>query len=123
MPNLQDINIITINYFLYKMPVESSITFRKSRKKGKKYDAIIPAKLWNKYRTPLANRDKIISFGALGYQHYKDLIGSYSKLDHLDKYRRRLYRARHAAIFQANSRTPSYQIRYTPAWFSWRYLW
>jgi hypothetical protein len=37
----------------------------------------------------------INSFGHTSYQQYKDRIGAFSHLDHLDKDRRRLYLSRH----------------------------
>jgi hypothetical protein len=42
------------------------------------------------------NDKKLASFGALGYQQYKDKIGAYKHLDHNDKKRRALYNIRHA---------------------------
>ena len=37
----------------------------------------------------------VTSFGHVDYQQYKDRIGFYSHLNHLNKDRRRLYLARH----------------------------
>ena len=65
------------------------VRFEKSKLRNKKYDAV----LMNKY----SNQLKRVSFGHKGYQQYKDSTGLnlYSKLDHKDKERRRLYYARH----------------------------
>lgn len=82
--------------------------FRKSKRKNKKYDAIL-------YDTE-NKRTKIISFGDSRYQHYKDTtgLGEYSNLDHNDEERRRLYRSRHYK---------THKKKYSPSWFSWNYLW
>jgi len=61
---------------------------------------------------------KTVQFGAKGYQQYQDQtpLGLYSSEDHLDEKRRENYQARHGA--------QGYQTReYSPAWFSWNYLW
>jgi len=61
---------------------------------------------------------KTVQFGAKGYQQYQDStpLKLYSSEDHLDESRRDNYRARHGAQgYQEN--------QYSPAWFSWNYLW
>jgi hypothetical protein len=83
------------------------IEFSRSDRKGKKYKAVV--------------NGKIVHFGALGYQHYRDRIGLYKSLDHLDPKRRKSYRDRHKKIMKGS--VPAYTIKYTPAWFSWHYLW
>lgn len=82
------------------MVVLEGIDFRKSKLTNKKYDAF-------------RNGKKLASFGDKRYQHYKDVIGMYSHLNHLDKKRRKLYYARHGKA----------TIKYSPKWFSHRYLW
>jgi hypothetical protein len=82
--------------------------FTKSTNPNKKYDIVVDGKK--------------ISFGAAGYQQYHDKIGLYSNLDHKDVKRRQAYRNRHSKILLADGR-PAYKVRYTPAWFSWNYLW
>lgn len=72
-----------------------------SKRKGKKYDVYDGKN--NKY---------IASFGAVGYQQYKDKIGFYKEFDHLDKKRRERYYKRHK---EANYLSPK--------WFSHKYLW
>ncbi len=98
-----------------------NLKFRESKKPGKKYDALISADTWNTYRADKTTKPVSVSFGALGYEHYKDKIGNFSYYDHNDKSRRAQYRARHSKIL--NHGVPSYKIHFTPAWFSWHYLW
>ena len=83
--------------------------FRQSTRKNKKYDAILTDDKGNTIHIP---------FGDTRYEQYKDTtgLGLYSKGDHLDEKRRTSYRARHGA-------NGSQTIRYSPAWFSWTYLW
>jgi len=83
------------------------IKFSKSNVKGKKYKAEV--------------NGRVVHFGALGYKQYHDKIGMYSSDDHNDVKRRDRYRARHKKIMIGS--TPAYKIKYTPAWFSWNYLW
>ena len=82
--------------------MSDKIKFEKSKVKGKKYTAILPD-------------GKKVSFGALGYQQYKDTtpLKLYSNLDHNDKERRDRYYARH----------PKDYPKYSPDWFSKKYLW
>ena len=78
------------------------ITFRKSTKKFKKYDAIMP-------------NGSIVSFGDKRYSQYHDnALGLYKNLDNNDKERRRLYKLRHEK---------DRHIKYSPGWFSDQYLW
>jgi hypothetical protein len=78
----------------------------KSTRAGKKYSVYVTSEKGN---------PKLIHFGALGYQHYKDKIGLYSDLDHLDKGRRKNYRSRHQHDRINDKNTPGY--------WSWHYLW
>jgi hypothetical protein len=82
--------------------MDKEIKFEKSKVKGKKYTAILPD-------------GKRVNFGALGYEHYEDKtpLKLYSHLDHNDKQRRDLYYKRH------NKDYP----KYSPDWFSKKYLW
>ena len=79
--------------------------FRKSKRKNKKYDAI------------LKNNDKIIyvPFGDVFFQQYKDKIGLYSHKDHLDEQRRMRYITRHRHWIKDGF--------YSPSYFSMFYLW
>jgi hypothetical protein len=74
--------------------------FRKSTNPMKKYDAFLGGK-------------KVASFGATGYEQYRDAIGIYLADDHMDPARRRNYFTRHG------SAAP----RLSPKWFSHNYLW
>lgn len=86
------------------------VGFRKSANRKKKYDAI------------LQNIDtykiKYVPFGADPkiYQHYRDNTPNkvYSRLNHNDKNRRRLYRIRH---YKTHNKI------FSPSWFSWHFLW
>lgn len=85
------------------------IEFRRSTCKHKKYDVFLINKQTRKIYK--------LSFGDKRYEQFKDStgLGLYSKLNHGDKRRRSLYRKRHR-----NTYDPKY---YSPAYFSWRYLW
>lgn len=83
------------------------LSFEKSPVKNKKYRAKV-----------LVKKDVIknVDFGDSRYEHYKDStgLGLWSHKDHNDSNRRRLFRARH----RLNAKK-----KYSPAWFSWNYLW
>jgi len=74
--------------------------FKKSKRKNKKYDI---------YK----NNRYVVSFGDNRYQQYKDKIGLYKSLDHLDKKRRDNYYARHGKESRLG----------TAKYFSHKYLW
>lgn len=74
--------------------------FKKSKRKNKKYDV---------YK----NGKYLVSFGDKRYQQYKDKIGYYSELDHLDEKRRLRYYQRHGKDAVVES----------AKWFSHKYLW
>jgi hypothetical protein len=86
------------------------VKFERSKNAKKKYDAIL--------KNNKTARLKRISFGARGYEQYKDSTGKklYTHADHLDENRRRLYRKRHAG--EGDPRR-----KYSAGWFSWHYLW
>ena len=85
------------------------VKFRRSQTKNKKYDALIQHKTTDK--------KFVIPFGDNRYSHYNDStgLGLYSELNHNDKVRRALYRARHSVFYDSKF--------YSPAYFSWKYLW
>jgi len=84
------------------MYIYKKYVIKPSKLKHKKYDVF--DKQTNK---------KILSFGDKRYEQYKDKIGHYKHLDHLDKKRRDNYYKRH----KENYPYPS------PDWFSKKFLW
>jgi hypothetical protein len=60
---------------------------------------------------------KLIHFGAVGYQQYKDRVPGqrYKSYDHLDKKRRARYRKRHA--------TDNIHDKNSAGYWAWNYLW
>lgn len=76
-----------------------------------------------KYTAILPN-GKEVSFGDKRYQQYKDRtpLKLYSNLDHSNSERRKNYRKRHGALKNTNG-IRYVDIKHSPAWFSWRYLW
>jgi len=83
------------------------IGFTKSLTKNKKYDAILKNKQ--------TGQIKKVPFGDSRYQHYRDStnLKLYSYLDHLDEKRKKNYYLRHGK--QAD--------KFSPKWFSHRFLW
>lgn len=96
------------------------INFVRSDKVHKKYKATIPAKLWSKHRSA-TTVDRVVHFGDTRYQHYKDRIGLFAKLDHNDAKRRKNYRTRHGAIMAKGGL--AIEVKFSPAYFSYYYLW
>lgn len=84
------------------------LRFERSHLKFKKYNAI----LLNRK----TNHEVRIPFGHSSYEQYEDKTGLklYTKKDHKDKKRRLNYRSRHAKDINQ---------RYSPSWFSLKYLW
>ena len=85
------------------------IILRKSKSKGKKFDAIVDG--------------KTVSFGALPYEHYTDGLGYKG---HLDKERRDNYEKRHKTIGEfRNIMTPRQRLASfaTPSFWAYRLLW
>ena len=78
------------------------IRFERSKVNGKKYTAVLPD-------------GRRVNFGALGYQQYMDRtpLKLYASLDHRDPERRARYYQRHAKNYP----------KYSPDWFSKKYLW
>lgn len=82
----------------------------------------------NKKYTAILPDGKRVSFGDKRYQQYKDSVpvrmggGLYSKKNHMDKQRRASYRSRHSKL---KCKDGEYCInkKYSPAWFSYHYLW
>jgi len=90
--------------------------FEKSDKKDKKYIAILKNKETGK--------EVKIYFGGIRpngipYEQFRDTtgLGLYSKYDHNDKNRRRLYRNRHS------KEKKTFKDFFTPSYYSWFFLW
>jgi hypothetical protein len=86
--------------------IEKGFFIKKSKMKNKKYDIYV--KVDNIYK-------KLLSFGQLPYEHFKDStpLKLYTHLNHNDENRRRLYYLRHPRTTDKTS------ARY----WSNRYLW
>lgn len=84
--------------------------FTVSKSKNKKYDVVY--------------NGKTISFGDSRYQHYKDQtgLGKFSNLDHNDKERRKLYRARASKIVDKQGNL-TYLDKNSPNYWAYHYLW
>jgi hypothetical protein len=94
--------------------VPRNVEFEKSPRKGKKYRV---------YFT-LGGEEYVVDFGQLGYEHYKDStpLKLYSRLNHGDKERRRLYIARATNIVDRQGRLTGDDPT-SPNYWSIRYLW
>jgi hypothetical protein len=80
-----------------------------------------------KYSAWVTRRDKPtlgpIHFGDKRYEQFEDrVLGLYSNKDHLDKRRRAAYRKRHGVTLTKDRRR-AVDVKFSPAWFSWHYLW
>lgn len=99
------------------------VKIEESDKVNKKYKATIKKEFWNKeHPKDIVNNDKIIYFGAKGYQQYHDQFGIFSEYDHFDEKRRQNYKKRHGAVKRGDG-TLAVDYKYSPAWFSYYYLW
>ena len=96
--------------------------FEKSKKEGKKYDAILAR------RTPSSspkgddtNREVRIPFGDKDYGQYRDTtnLKLYSHLDHFDVKRRTAYKIRHAKDVKRDAAG----AMYSPGYFALSVLW
>ena len=82
----------------------------------------------NKKYTAVLDNGKRVSFGDRRYEQYRDSVpkrlggGLYSHLDHNDAKRRENYRRRHAGVQKSSGRR-AIDEQYSPAWFSYHYLW
>ena len=84
----------------------------------KKYTAIIPKRGGGATR---------VSFGDRNYSQYRDQVprdaggGQWGQLDTNNPNRRASYRKRHGGIMCDGARCVD--VRYSPAWFSYNFLW
>ncbi len=72
--------------------------------------------------TAVLSDGRRVNFGDRRYQHFKDRIGLWRSLDHGDRKRRANYRRRHGAIRTSDGKR-AVDVKHSPAWFSYRYLW
>lgn len=86
-----------------------------------------PVKQRKKY-TAVLKDGRLVHFGHRDYQQYADSVpksmggGRYSHLDHRDEQRRQNYRRRHAGVRTASGQR-AIDVQYSPAWFSYYFLW
>lgn len=80
-----------------------------------------------KYTAHLKNGKKV-NFGHRDYQQFKDIVpiskggGLWRHKDHEDSKRRENYRKRHGGV-RTKTGGKAYQVKYSPSWFSYHYLW
>ena len=101
---------------------EVVVNIYKSTKKGKKYKAVVKNKK--------TRRTRLLHFGGLGYEQFKDStgLGLYTHLNHGDPKRRRNYFGRHSNGNTTKRKALNYEIKkskglYTPRLLSHKYLW
>jgi len=100
---------------------EKILEFKRGTRKGKKYTVIVQDKQTKKTR--------ILHFGAVGYQQYKDRtpLKLYAKYNHDDISRMHNYYSRHSGIAQRgaaiNKEFKNSSGYYTPKLLSHIYLW
>jgi hypothetical protein len=80
------------------------------------------SKYWVYVKSDNKKGFKKIGFGLKGYQHYKDKLGYYKSLDHLDKQRRDRYRARASKIKNKKGEL-TYKDKNTSNYWAFHYLW
>lgn len=80
-----------------------------------------------KYTAILKNGQRV-NFGHRDYEHYRDSVPKslggkkWSHKDHGDIKRRKNYQLRHSKVRTASGKY-AYQIKYSPSWFAYHYLW
>ena len=67
-------------------------------------------------------KKKLIHFGQLPYQHFKDKIGLYKSLDHNDKDRRERYLKRAKGITDKNGKI-TWKDKNSSNYYSIKFLW
>ena len=91
------------------------------------YFTVAPKKSGKKYIAHLPD-GRTVKFGQIGYEHYKDSVPKrlggkmWSHEDHLDKKRKANYISRHSNIINKSGKK-SINVKYSPAWFSYHFLW
>lgn len=85
----------------------------------KKYTAIVP----------VGKRSRRVSFGHRDYEHYKDAVPAslggqkWTHKNHRNPSRRANYRKRHGSMRCKRSSQRCVDVKYSPAWFSYHFLW
>jgi hypothetical protein len=107
--------MLYVLYMRYLMTEYDFSHFEPSRRLNKKYNAVIQNKQ--------TGRVVKIPFGDSRYEQYKDStgLGLWSHKDHGDRVRRRAYESRHGQWDASDGGDNTYY--FSPAYFSWRYLW
>jgi hypothetical protein len=84
------------------------VRFEKAKAKNKKYSAIL--------EDVKTKKTKRVNFGDDRYEQYEDStgLGLYSHKDHKDEKRRAAYKSRHAKTAA---------VKWSPSWFSMKFLW
>jgi len=85
--------------------------------KNKFYDIFVSNRTPKKYvahMKEISGTRKKVYFGDRRYEQFYDKLGFYKNLNHLDPNRRRLYYDRHGV---------KNVVKYSPKWFSYKYLW
>lgn len=84
---------------------------------------------YGKYKYTAVMKDGTkVNFGHRDYQQYRDSVpknmggGIWSHKDHNDQARRDNYRSRHSGV-KTKSGKKAYQVKYSPSWFSYHFLW
>lgn len=85
----------------------------KSTAKNKKYSVRVKS---------VDGKTKLIHFGDIRYQQYKDKLGLYSSKNHLDSTRRKSYLARAKGIKDKNGNL-TWKNKNSSNYFSIKYLW
>jgi hypothetical protein len=93
----------------YNRRLYEFVRFEKATAKNKKYKAIL--------RNKRTNKNFIVNFGDVRYQHYRDTtpLKLYSNMDHNNERRKNNYVKRHAFYIK-----PGY---YSPGQMALQYLW
>jgi len=95
-------------------PLPKGVTFVRGAG-AKKYTAVLPG-------------GRRVSFGHKSYQQYRDAVprrlggGLWTKLNHNDRRRRAAYRRR-AAGMRCKDGQRCIDRKFSPAWFSYHFLW
>lgn len=93
----------------YPMSEYDFVEFEKSHLPKKKYNAVLVNKK--------TERETRVPFGQKGYYHYEDTTGlnKFYNYNHYDKERRKRFQQRHKGFLKEGM--------YSPAYFSYFYLW